>query len=266
VADFNNAQGTAVDFDGAVNLAWSATPGATSYEIERSTGGGDFELVGTAGGNDTGILLTNQPVGEHTYRIKALAPGQIGSYETAPSNTKNVIVDPRTKVDITSQISTAMSNVSFIGGVFNLDLNITNNGTSTYVPLVELYVVGITSASGTVNVRNADNGGNGRSLNTAALFGYSNLLGSDEQFTPAEVSGKRMLQFNDPAAELFSFDVVVTAFQSNGSGGGEGAGAQAPAAGGTGTQGGSGSSPLAILKVMRITVNPLTKTVTAKLL
>jgi hypothetical protein len=193
-----------------------------------------------------------------------LAPGQIGSYETAPSNTKNVIVDPRTRVDITSQISTAMSNVSFAGGVFNLDLNITNTGTSSYVPLVELNVVGITSASGTVSVKNADNGGNGRSLNSAALFGYSSLLGSDEQFTPAEVTGTRRLQFNDSAAELFSFDVVVTAFQSNASGGG--AAAQAPAAGGSGTQGGSGSSPLAILRVMRFTVNPLTRTVTAKLL
>src|SRR6185436_1878856 len=123
VADFNNTQGTPVDFDGATNLAWQATPGATSYEIERSTGGGEFEVVGTTAANDTGIVLNNQPAGELTYRVKALAPGQIGLYETAPSNTKNVIVDPRSKVDITSQVSTAISNVSLSGGVFNLNLN-----------------------------------------------------------------------------------------------------------------------------------------------
>jgi subtilisin family serine protease len=264
-ADFNNAQGTPVDFDGSVNLSWQATSGATAYEIERANGG-DYEVVASAGGNQTSITLANQPSGELSYRVKALAPGQIGSYETAPSNSRNVIVDPRNKVDITSQIATAMSNVSFTGGVFKLDLNIANNSTSAYVPLVELKVVGITSASGMVSVKNADNGGNGRSLNTAALFGYSSLLGADEQFTPAEITGNRSLQFNDAASELFSFDVVVTAFQRTSSGGEQGGVSQAQSPGAGGASGGAAGSPLAILKVMRITVNPLTKAVSAKLL
>jgi hypothetical protein len=159
-----------------------------------------------------------------------------------------------------------MSNLSFSGGVFRMDLNITNNSTSAYVPLVELNVVGITSASGTVSVKNADNGGNGRSPSTAALFGYSNLLGADQEFTPGEITGSRTLQFNDPAAELFNIDVVVTAFQRGaGGGGGEAGAAGAPAGGGTGA-GGSGTGPLSLTKRMRITVNPLTKVVSAKLL
>jgi hypothetical protein len=177
----------------------------------------------------------------------------------------NVIVDRRGKVDITSQVATAMSNVSFTGGVFKMDLNMKNNSTSSYVPLVELNIIGITAASGTVSVQNADNGGNGKSASSAALFGYSNLLGADQEFSPAETTGNRSLQFNDPAAEMFSFDVAVTAYQRGGGGGG--AGAAAPSGGGAG--GGSspsGTSPQSLINVMRITVNPLTKSVTAKLL
>lgn len=265
-AEFMNAQGQAVDFDGSVNLSWQPTLGATGYEIERSEGGGDYELVGATGADQTSITLANQPDGELSYRLRALAPGQIGSYVTAPSNAASVLVDRRGKVDITALVSTAMSNVSFTGGVFKMDLNIRNNSASTYVPLVELKIVGITSASGTVTVKNADNGGNGKSPSSAALFGYSNLLGADEEFTASKISGSRALEFNDSAAEMFSFDVVVTAFE-RGAGGGDGGGAAAPEGGGEGAgSGSSGTGLQSLTKVMRITVNPLTKSVTAKLL
>jgi hypothetical protein len=132
------------------------------------------------------------------------------------------------------------------------------------VPLVELNVVKIISGTGTVSVKNADNSGDGKSTATAALFGYSNQLGSDQVF-PSEASGIRTLQFNDSASEMFSFYVNVTAFTA-GSGGGGGAPA-APAGGGVGSGSqGSGNSLLPLTKVMRITVNPLTKVVSAKLL
>lgn len=263
--DFTNAAGKPVDFDGSVTISWDASPEATSYEIERSTGGGDYEFVGTASSGQTSITLNEQANGEHNYRVRALAPGKIGFYVTAPSNPATVIVDRRGKVDITTQVSTAMSNVSFIGGVFKLDLNMKNNSTSSYIPLVELNIVGITSASGTVSVKNADNGGTGKSVSNAALFGYSSLLGTDEQFSGAEITGNRTLEFNDPAAELFSFDVMVTAFQSGGGGAGAGGAGAPPAAGGSGSDS-SGGSLLPVTKVMRITVNPLTRSVTAKLL
>jgi hypothetical protein len=184
---------------------------------------------------------------------------------TAPSNAVSVVVDRRGQVDITSQVTTAMTNVSFAGGVFSLDLNIKNNSTNTYVPLVELNVVKVTSTSGTVSVKNADNGGDGKSTATSALFGYSNLLGTDQQFSAAEITGNRTLQFNDSASEMFSFDVQVTAFQSGSSGAG---GSAAPGGGTSATGGasGSGTQLLPLTKVMRLTVNPLTKSVTAKLL
>jgi len=164
-------------------------------------------------------------------------------------------------------VSTAISNVSFTGGVFTLDLNVKNNSTSSYVPLVELSVVKITSASGTVSVQNADNGGNGTSISNAAMFGYSNLLGSDQIFSPAEITGSRTLRFNDSAAELFNFDVAVTAFQRTGSAGG--GSAQGGSAGGGGSSSGSAQSGVnvqSVMRVLRITVNPLTRSTSVALL
>jgi hypothetical protein len=264
--EFTNAQGKPVDFDGNFNLSWAGNGGETGFEVERSTDGTNYETIANLAGNQTSLALTNQPNGEINFRVRALTPGKIGSYETGPSNVTNIIVDRRGKVDITSVVSTAMSNVNLTGGVFTLDLNVTNNSTSAYVPFVELNVVKITSGSGTVSVKNADNSGNGKSTATAALFGYSDKLGADQVFSPAEVTGTRTLQFNDGASEMFSFDLNITAYLST-SGGGGGGGAAAPA--GAGANGGSssaGNSLLPLTKVMRVTVNPLTKQVSTKLL
>lgn len=263
--EFVNASGKPVDFDGNFTLNWQGHGGETGYEVERSTDGVNYQTIASVPAGQNSLAITDQPNGEVSFRVRALTPGLIGSYVTAASNVANVLVDRRGKVDITSQVATAMSNVTFTGGVFKMDLNLKNNSASAYVPLVELNVIGITSTSGTVSVKNADNGGNGKSVGTAALFGYSNLLGADQEFGPAETSGNRSLEFNDSAAEMFSFDVAVTAYQ-RGAGGGGGAGAAAPGAGGGAGSTGSGTSLQSLTKVMRITVNPLTKTVTAKLL
>lgn len=266
VGDFTNSQGTPVDFDGNIDLTWEPTNGATGYEVERSTNGTDYSVVASLGAGQTSTSLADQPAGEISYRVRAFAAGQIGSYVTAPSNVAAVVIDPRVQVDITAQVSTAMTNVSFVGGVFSMNLNLTNNSTSSYVPRIDLNVVGITSASGTVSVRNADNGGNGRSLASPALFGYSGLLGADETFSPAETTGSRTLEFNDSAAEMFTFDIAVTAHQQTGGGGGAGAGGSGGEATGSAGDGTSGSSLQSLTRLLRITVNPLTKTVSAKLL
>ena len=155
--------------------------------------------------------------------------------------------------------------MSLTGGVFKLDLAMASSSTSAYVPLVDLNVVKITSGTGTVSVKNADNSRDGKSVATAALFGYSSQLGADQIFSPSEVTGVRTLQFNDSTSEMFSFDVNVTAYLSSGGTGGGGSAAPAGSGAGSGTSG-SGSSLLPLTKVMRITVNPLTKVVSAKLL
>ncbi|HVQ36465.1 MAG TPA: S8 family serine peptidase [Pyrinomonadaceae bacterium] len=263
--EFTDAQGKTVDFDGNFNLSWQGNGGETSYEVERSSDGTNYQTIASVPASQTSMALTDQPNGELSFRVRALTPGIIGSYVTAAGNAVAVKVDRRGKVDITNLVSTTMSNVSFTGGVFKLDLNMTNNSTGSYVPLVELNVIKITSGSGTVSVKNADNGGNGKSVSTAALFGYSNQLGSDQIYSPAEITGSRNLQFNDAAAEMFSFDVNVTAYVSEGGGAG-GGGAAAPATGGSGGSSSGAGGLLPLSKTMRITVNPLTKSVTAKLL
>lgn len=264
--EFTDAQGKAVDFDGSYTLAWQAVGSADKFEIEHSTDGTNYEVIGQVGGDVTSYPVTGQPNGTHSYRVRSLTPGRIGSYVTPASNAQSIVVDLRGKVNITQQVEKAISNVSFTGGVFKLDLNFKNISTSAYVPLVEASVVNITSTSGTVSVKNADNAGDGKSVNTAALFSYSNLLGADQVFGASEVSGNRTLQFNDPAAEMFNFDVVLTAFQNGAGASSSGGGAGAPPAAG----GSSSSDPLSSLiklnGVMRISVNPLTRTVTAKLI
>jgi Subtilase family/PA domain len=263
--EFTDAQGKAVDFDGSYTLQWQGAGGETGYEVERSTDGTNYAVVATLGGNQTSLALTNQPNGQYSYRVRALVPGKIGSYVTPSSNASGILVDLRGKVDITAQVEKAISNVSFTGGVFKLDLNFKNLSASNYVPLVEANVVSISATSGTVSVKNADNGANGKSAATAALFGYSNLLGADQVFSAGETTGNRTLEFNDPASEMFNFNVVLTAFQGGGSAPAVpgGSGAAAPGAGGTG---GSGTSVQSLTKVLRFTANPLTRTVTVKLL
>jgi hypothetical protein len=181
---------------------------------------------------------------------------------------QSILVNRRSLVDITNQVKTAISNVSMTGGVFSLDLAMTNQSASTYVPFVNLNVIGITSTSNTVRVTNADNGGSGVSPSNAALFDYSNLLGADQKFIPAQTTGTRTLKFADGASEMFQFDVDVTAFLANSSGGG---GSAAPSGGGSPS---SPSSPTglsvpginlqSVKGVMRFTVNPLTGGVAAQ--
>jgi hypothetical protein len=128
-------------------------------------------------------------------------------------------------------------------------------------------VVSVNSGSGTVNVINADNGSNGRSTANAALFSYSQKIGTDEQFTPAEVTGTRTLRFQDNASEMFTYDVVVTAYLPAG---GSSVPSAAPSGGSPTPPSGNGPSssllPLSkVTAVMRFTANPLTRTVTAQL-
>jgi len=265
--EFADPQGHAVDFDGAYTLAWQTVANAQKYEIEQSTDGSNFTVLADVNSNVTSQALTGQTDGTHYYRVRALTPGQIGYYVTPASNVQSIVVNLRSLVDITNQVRTAISNVSLSGGVFSLDLNLTNQSASNYLPIASLNVVGITSPSGTVRTTNADNGGSGVSVGNAALFDYSNQLGSDQVFSAAETSGKRTLRFNDAASELFQFDVMVTAYFNNT--GAAAAGSSAQSGGnGSGSQSGTVLPAVtlpAVRNTIRFTVNPLTRGVTAQL-
>jgi hypothetical protein len=254
--EFTDAQNRQVDFDGAFTLTWGAPGGEQGFEVERSSDGGQsWQTVATAPSRATSVALSGQPDGALRYRLRTLYPGQIGTYVSDPSNAQSVLVDHRTLVDITGAVQTAMSNVTFAGGVFQFDLSLTNKAAEAYVPQVELKVVRVNSTSGTVTAANADNGGAGTAASPAA-YGYSNQLGADQVFSAGETSAARNLRFNDPRGELFTYDVQVTAYRSAS---GAAGGASAPA-GSTNTQGGTGTQ-LPLTTLLRFTANPLTKTV-----
>jgi hypothetical protein len=205
----------------------------------------------------------NQPDGELLYRVRGLHDGQIGFYVTPASAAQSILVDRRTLVDITNAVQTAMTNVTFASGVFQLDLSLTNATANTYLPRVELRVVGVNSASGTVRVSNAENGGAGTPA-SPALFDYSTSLGPDQTFAGAETTAARTLRFTDPRAELFTYDIQVTAYQrASGAGGG----ASANTSGGASVGAGGGTSPSgpAPTSLLRVAANPLTKTASVKL-
>jgi subtilisin family serine protease len=260
--DYVDASGNHVDFDGNFNLQWQPSGGEQGFEVEQSTDNQNWQVISDLAGNANSFALSNLGNGTYFFRVHAIYPGQIGLFVTPPSNTISVTVNQRTQSDITSLVKTAMSNVSFANGVFQLDLNMTNQSSNTYIPLVSFNVVSVKSTSGTVQVSNADNGGNGTSTANAALFDYSHQLG-DEIFSPNETTGNRTLKFQDSSSEMFTFDAVVTAYQGT-------AGSSSSSSSASSQQNSSGTSgtsnPLSQIKaVMRFTANPLTKNVTVQI-
>jgi subtilisin family serine protease len=267
--EYIDAQGHVVDFDGAYNLSWQSVSGAQQYEIEQSTDGTNYSVLADVPASQPGYALSSQADGTHYYRVRALTPGQIGYYVTPPSSSQSIIVDHRSLVDITNQVKTIVSNVSLTGGVFSLDLTMTNNTPSTnYVPFVQLNVINITSTSGTVRMNNADNGGSGLGASNPALFDYSNQLGPDQVFSAAETTSARTLRFADSASELFQFDVNASAFLNSSNGANGSQSTQSTGSSGNGsTQGGLSLPGINLLTAKKIhfTVNPLTKSVSAQL-
>ena len=116
---------------------------------------------------------------------------------------------------MTSQVDTAVSNVTFSGGVFAFDQVIKNSrgalselNQTIYGP-VEFRIKSISDP--TVTVRNADTTSAG-----LPTFLYAGAL-------PFGATSKaRRLEFNDPSARLFTFDATVTGLVYTGSKGGVG--------------------------------------------
>jgi hypothetical protein len=262
--EFVDSQGRSVDFDSSFQLQWHGTGGEQRYEIERSTNNEDWEAIANVAAGTTALAQQGLANGLYYYRVRSLFRGRIGYFVTEPGNSRSILVDTRAVSDITAQVQTAVSNVSMSNGIFNLDLALRNQSSQTYVPIVVFRIVGIQSASGTVRVINADNGGNG--VETHAGYDYSRTLGPDDAFTPAETTGVRTLRFHDQASELFTFDALITGYVQTGGGGTTGGGSAGAPSGGSTSTGGSDSLLSVATKLMRVSVNPLTKSVQVTLI
>lgn len=170
---------------------------------------GKIQEVFTAAG------LNNLFDSEYVVRAFGVnSTGQVGFSEFSGSS-KAV----QARQDLTAQIDSALSNISFAGGLTSFDNKLTNargafsTDKTIYTP-IEFQIVSISNP--TVTVRNADAGGN------SFIFNQTLPLG-------AQSSAKRM-EFNNPMTQLFTFDARIYG------------NALAGNTVGTGTQGGDGTA------------------------
>lgn len=232
----------------SLRVTWDSVPGTLAYQIlkrktalagQREPNGrrvfndGDasttgFRHVAYVNGNELSfedkgkIQEIFTPAGlnnlfDSEYVVRAIgvnSTGQVGF-----SNLSGSSRPLQQRQDLTAQIDSALSNISFTGGITSFDNKLTNargafsTDKTIYTP-IEFQVVSISNPS--VTVRNADTGGNIWVYNQTLPFG-------------AQSSAKRM-EFNNPMTQLFTFDARIygNAFAGN--------------TVGTGTQGGDGTS------------------------
>lgn len=221
----------------SARVAWQAVPGAFAYEILKREIGKENqrqnppvagrEYIDGDGGTDgylhvdyvqapqtsyvdngkiEGSLVAHgvsNPVNSE-YVVRALsinANRQLGVSDNSPAASAATAV-----LDITNRLQAAISNVSFTNGRFEFDQTIKNLGAgafdgTAYTP-IEFHIVAVSNS--TVTVANADNAGKGTATDPASFF--------FRQVLPAgQTSSPRRFAFNDPTAQMFSFDAVVTA-------------------------------------------------------
>jgi Zn-dependent metalloprotease len=229
-------------------VSWNAVPGALAYEVlkrktanagrreqngKRAFNDGDasttgFRHVDFVSGNqlsyeDKGkIQEVFAPAGlkdlfDSEYVVRAIgvnSTGQLGF-----SDLSGAARPTTARQDLTTQIDSTISNISFANGMTAFDNKLTNArgafsvDQTVYSP-VEFQIVSISNPS--VTVKNADANGN--------TFVYNQTLAL------GQTSAAKRLEFNNPLTQLFTFDARI--FGS----------AFAGSTTGTGSQTGDGSS------------------------
>jgi hypothetical protein len=228
----------------SIKVTWDAVPGALGYQVlkrktnlanqrepngkrafedgdDSTTGYRHVAFVSGTSHEDKGVVrqvfhplgLSNLFDSEYTVRaIGVNASGQLGWSDLSGSSAAQ-----QARQDLTTQVDSAISNISFANGVMSFDNKLTNargafsTDTTIYKPL-EFQIVSISNPS--VTVKNADANGN--------TFIYNQTL------TLGQTSAAKRLEFNDPLAQMFSFDARIygNAFAGstvgNGSGGNDG--------------------------------------------
>ncbi|HZI20408.1 MAG TPA: S8 family serine peptidase [Pyrinomonadaceae bacterium] len=264
-----------VDINGDYALQYSATAAGVMparYRIEESAdGGSNWTRLADVESSQTTFDLTGRGNGNYRYRVLGLFAVQHGFVAGPPSAAREVRVDRRVEVDVTSMVQASIvdGTVSFGGGFAQFDQTLRNTSAATNIyPPLQFVITSIQSGSGRVTAANATNGGTGLA-GSPASFDYSNTFGYE--LSPGETSAARRLRFNNPGNELFQFTALVRAhLPASGSGGtaptGGGADTTSGGSGGSGggTTGGGTATDEALRTVqttLTFTVNPLTRTV-----
>jgi hypothetical protein len=278
----NNAGNTefagnpATDINGNYTLGFASTGANAPAKLrleESNNNGASWALLADVPSSQTTYDINGRGNGTFQYRVSGLYAVENGLFSGPASAVKTVTVDRRMEADVTSIMEARiMSGSVSYGDVFQFDQVLRNSSSSTSVFAPLKFV--ITSVTGSVRVNNADNGGDG--VSSPATFDYTSQVGADQQLSPSESTASRHLEFRNPNSEMFTFTIVVVGNLPDPAGASSGGGAAAGGAGsgGTGGAGGAGSSgsssssglSMPAGKVIKITVNPLTKSVTVKLL
>lgn len=253
--DFIGSQGDSIDFDGEVTISWSSNGGERLFEVERSSDGENFTAIAMVDGATTSFTDSALDNGTYTYRVKALFDGKVGYYVSAPSNSVVVTVDQREKVNLTRKVNTAIANVDLSNNVFSFDMTLTNKASEDFVPHLTFRIKKVKSASGSVRVINADNGGSGMP-GSHAVFDYSYQLGADDVFSAGETSNARRMEFANSAQELFQIYIKVTGYKQLVAGAST---AQIPG------EEGPAEDPTLVDQLIELTINPLTGDVVSQL-
>lgn len=211
----------------SVRVSWDAVSGALAYEVlkrktafagRREPNGlreffdGDatttgYRHVAYVGGTATTyedrgrVREFYTPAGlnnvfDSEYVVRAIgvnSTGQVGFSNLSGSSRPSQV-----RQDLTAQIDSAISNISFTNGVMAFDNKLTNargafSSDKTIFGPIDFQITSISNP--TVTVRNADSGGNTFTYNQSLLLG--------------QTSNARRLEFNDPAAQLFTFDARI---------------------------------------------------------
>lgn len=213
----------------SLKVQWAGVSGAVSYEVlkrkitlanQREPNGlreyadGDASTTGfrhvafvdaavTSYEDKGAVREIYSPAGianlfDSEYVVRAIgvnATGQLGWSDMSGASHANQV-----RQDVSGQVDSAISNISFAGGVMSFDNKLTNargafsTDKTIYQPL-EFQIVNISNPM--VSVNNADQGGN--------TFVYNQVL------QLGQTSASKQLRFNDPGAQMFSFDARVYA-------------------------------------------------------
>lgn len=211
----------------SLRVSWNSVNGALAYQVlkrktdlagQRETNGErEFEDgdQSTTGYRHVAFVGANQlsyedkgkvqevfaPAGlsdlfDSEYVVRAIganSSGQLG-WSTMSGSSRPV----QTRQNLTKQVDSTLSNITFTGGVTAFDNKLTNargafsSDKTIYTP-VEFQVVSISSPS--VNVRNADANGN------TFVYNQTLPLGS--------ASAAKRMEFNNPLNLLFTFDARI---------------------------------------------------------
>jgi Zn-dependent metalloprotease len=211
----------------SLKVSWDGVQGAIAYEIlkrpinapnvrysngKREFNDGDDSTTGYRHVNYVGNQVSYEDTGavhevfapeglndlfSHEYVVRAIGvntSGQLG-FSNLSGSTKAT----KATQDLTAQVDSAISNISFANGVMAFDNKLTNtrgalsSDKTIYAP-IKFEITSISNP--TVSVKNADSGNNGFIYNQTLALGAT--------------SNAKRLEFNDPAAQIFSFDAKIT--------------------------------------------------------